>query len=187
VLKAAWLLACAGCGSGTDLNQLVNVDPFSDASPAPAEAADASWQDPFIGAPAYAAQTGNSSHNAGKSCIHSGCHGSGGDAPSLLLGGTVYSDYQGTTPAPGVQVRIVDAAGHSASTYSGPEGNFYVLSANASGVTFPAIVGARDGKTTRPMITTLAASMASCGQATCHVPGGGPMSNTGNYYPIHVP
>jgi hypothetical protein len=172
------------------LNQLVNVDPFSDASPPPAEAgAGSSFQDPFAGAPAYAAQKGNGSHNAGMSCIHSGCHGAGGSsgAPSLLIGGTVYADYKGATPAAGVQVRIVDAAGHSETTYSGPEGNFYILSANANGVTFPAVVGARDGTTTRPMITRLTASMASCGQATCHVPGGGPMSNTGNYYPIHVP
>jgi hypothetical protein len=173
------------------LNQLVNVDPFSDASPAPADAGgEGSFQDPFAGAPAYVARTGSSSHNAGKSCIHSGCHGaggSGGGAPSFFIGGTVYADYKGGTPVAGVEVRIVDAAGHSASTYSGPEGNFYISSSNANGVTFPAVVGARDGKTTRPMITMLAASMASCGQATCHVPGGGPMSNTGNYYPIHVP
>jgi hypothetical protein len=172
------------------LNQLVNVDPFSDASPQNADAGgDASLQDPFAGAPAYAAQTGSSSHNAGMSCIHAGCHGAGGSpgAPSLLIGGTVYADYKGATPAAGVQVRIVDAAGHSASSYSGPEGNFYILSSNANGVTFPAVVGARDGKTTRPMITMLDASKASCGQAKCHVRGGGPMSNTGSYYPIHVP
>jgi hypothetical protein len=172
------------------LNQLVNVDPFGDASPPQAEAGgDASFQDPFAGAPAYATQSGNSSHNAGMSCIHAGCHGAGGSpgAPSLLIGGTVYADYQGAAPATGVQVRIVDAAGHSATTYSGPEGNFYILSSNANGVTFPAVVGARDGKTTRPMITILEASTASCGQAKCHVRGGGPMSNTGSYYPIHVP
>jgi hypothetical protein len=105
----------------------------------------------------------------------------------MLLGGTVYSDYKGTQPAPGVEVRIVDSAGHSATAHSGPEGNFYILSAGANGVTFPAVVAARDARTTRPMITMLAATMGSCGQTTCHVPGGGPMSNTGSYYPIHVP
>lgn len=172
------------------MNQLVNVDPFSDASPQNAEAGgEALFQDPFAGAPAYATQTGSSSHNAGMSCIHADCHGAGGSpgAPSLLIGGTVYADYKGATPAAGVQVRIVDTAGHSASTYSGQEGNFYILSSNANGVTFPAVVGVRDGKSTRPMITMLEASAASCGQAKCHVRGGGPMSNTGSYYPIHVP
>jgi hypothetical protein len=54
-------------------------------------------------------------------------------------------------------------------------------------VTFPAVVGARRGTASRPMITTLASSMGSCGQTHCHVPGGGPLSGTGNYYPIHVP
>jgi hypothetical protein len=123
------------------------------------------------------------------SCIHAGCHGAGGatGAPSLLVGGTVYANYMGTAPAPGVEVRVVDSAGRSTSTHSGPEGNFYIMSANANGVTFPAVVGARDAMTTRPMITAITASMGSCGQPTCHVPGGGSMSNTGNYYPIHLP
>jgi hypothetical protein len=190
--SVGWLCASFfGCsGAGTDLNQLVNVDPFPDGS---ARALDAgggsSFQDPFSGVAPYSAQTGKSSHNAGMSCIHSGCHASAGGAgpPSLLIGGTVYADYKGTMPAPGVEVRIVDSAGRVASTYSGPEGNFYITSANASGVTFPAVIGARDATTTRPMITTLTASMGSCGQATCHVPGGGPMSNTGSNYPVHLP
>jgi len=183
------LLGQAGCGgTGTDLNQLVGTNPFSDASPPVAAIGDGgAFQDPFGGAPAYAAMTGSSSHHAGASCMSSGCHGSGSEAPSFLLGGTVFSDYKGATPAPGVEVRVVDSAGHSATTYSGPEGNFYIRSGNANGVTFPAVVGARDGTTARPMITTLTGTMGSCGQAACHVPGGGPTSNTGNYYPIHVP
>jgi hypothetical protein len=74
------------------------------------------------------------------------------------------------------------------STYSSSNGNFYIRSGGASGVTFPAIVGARNATTVRPMITTLStASMGSCGQTKCHVPGGGPQTNTGNYYPIHIP
>jgi|HubBroStandDraft_1064217.scaffolds.fasta_scaffold137835_2 hypothetical protein len=189
----ASLFGVGGCtGTGTDLDQLVNVDPFIDGSAGDAGAdADSSFQDPFGGAPAYSAQTGTDSHNAGMSCIHSGCHGSASGAAvgaqSFLVGGTVYADYKGTRAAPGVEVRIVDSAGHSASAYSGPEGNFYIMSTSANGVTFPAVVGARDGTTMRPMITTLTTSMGSCGQTTCHVSGGGPMSNTGNYYPIHLP
>jgi hypothetical protein len=186
----ASLFGVGGCsGAGTDLDQLVKVNPFPDGSAPVADAdASSSFQDPFGGSPAYATQTGKGSHNAGMSCIHAGCHGStagASGAPGFLLGGTVYADYKGAVPAPGVEVRIVDSAGRSASAYSGPEGNFYILSASANGVTFPAVVGARDATTMRPMITTLTASMASCGQATCHVPGGGPMSHTGNYYPVH--
>lgn len=187
------LAACVACGSGTDLNQIIDVNPRSEAGAVSGEGGSSGFQDPFGGAPGYmAGGSGDNSHNAGKSCMQSGCHptagGGGGDAPSFLIGGTVYADYKGTTPAPGVEIRIVDSAGHSASTYSGSNGNFYVRSGSANGVTFPAVIGARNATTTRPMITVLSsASMGSCGQTTCHVPGGGLPSGTGNYYPIHVP
>lgn len=188
LMSYVWLFGSLGCGTGTDLNQLVNVDPLSDASPAAWIGDDGgSFQDPFGGAPLYSAQTGNDSHNAGMSCIQSGCHGSVAAAPSFLVGGTVYADYKGTTPASGVEVRISDAAGHSANAYSGPEGNFYILSTSANGVTFPAVIGARDANAARPMITALTGNMGSCGQTQCHVPGGGSLSATDNYYPIHVP
>jgi hypothetical protein len=186
------LTGAAACGSnGTDLNQVIDVDPFAEAGTGADAGIDsgdgAAIQDPFAGAPGYTAgQPGGSSHNAGKSCVQSGCHASGGDGPTFLVGGTVYKDYKGTTGAPGVEVRVVDSAGNAASAYSGPEGNFYI-SAGKSNLTFPLIVGARDGTTTRPMVTTLTTGMASCGQQGCHVPGGGPTTNTGNYYPIHVP
>jgi hypothetical protein len=189
VLAACFLVATA-CGTGTDLNQLVN-EPLGDGSASNGnDGGGASSQDPFAGAPAYASQTGQQTHNAGQSCIQSGCHGSGasgGTVPSFLVGGTVYADYKGTTPAVGVEVRIVDPAGHATSVYSGPSGTFFLSSGNASGVTFPAAVGARDATTTRPMITTLTSSMGSCGQTHCHVAGGGPLTSTGNYYPIHIP
>jgi hypothetical protein len=180
-------LVAIGCGTGTDLNQIVNVDPFAEGGATSSGGGQgSSFQDPFAGAPGYSARSGGDSHNAGRSCMQSGCHG-GGEAPSFLIGGTVYSDYKGTSPAVGVEVRIVDSAGHAASAYTGASGNFYIGSGSANGVTFPAVVGARDGTTTRPMITTLTSSMGSCGQGGCHVPGGGPLSNTGNYYPIHIP
>jgi hypothetical protein len=186
-------LLAVGCGggTGTDLNQITNADPLSDAAVPDATAA---WQgawypDPFQGAPAYMAQMGSSSHNAGLACLQPSCHGgTAGSAPPFFLGGTVYQDYLGTKPAAGVEVRIVDSAGHSASAYAGPEGNFFIPSGAQNGMTFPAAIGARDANTSRPMVTVIAgAGMGSCGQASCHVPGGGPMTNSGNYFPIHVP
>ena len=111
----------------------------------------------------------------------------GGKAMTYYGRWTYKYDIGAQKGAAGVEVRIVDSAGHAASAYSGSNGNFYIRSGSANGVTFPAIVGARDATTTRPMITTLTASMDSCGQTKCHVPGGGPKTNTGNYYPIHVP
>jgi hypothetical protein len=148
------------------------------------------YTDPFSGAPPYSAQGGgggDTAHNAGKSCMNKGCHptaGGGGEAPSFLIGGTVYEDYYGTTPAVGVEVRIVDSAGNAASAYSDRGGSFYIRSSGTN-VTFPAVVGARNGTITRPMITTLTSTMGSCAQSPCHVAGGSPPMGT--YYPIHVP
>jgi hypothetical protein len=201
------MIACslfpAGCGStGTDLNQLVNESTFPDggsdgASGASGGDGSASGNgtdgstagDPFAGAPAYAAQMGSSTHNAGKSCVAAGCHAPPGvaGAPPFSIGGTVYTDYLGQTPAPGVEVRILDSSGHATSVYSGPEGNFYLVASSSSSVAFPAVVGARNASATRLMITPLASSSGSCGQSNCHIPGGGSLTGTGNYYPIHVP
>ena len=118
----------------------------------------------------------------GKSCSSGNdCHGK--NAPAFLVGGTVYADYAGTVPAAGVEVRIVDGSGHSASTHSDKVGNFWIHSAG-SAVTFPAWVGARDASGTRPMITTLTsiAQSESCAQASCHEnPAVAPR------WPIHVP
>jgi hypothetical protein len=158
----------------------------SSGSPSPAATP---TPDAFTGAPAYVSKVGSSPHNAGKSCLSSGCHGGGGgDASPFLIGGTVYKDYKGTVPAPGVEIRVKDMAGNTVSVYSGTNGNFYINS-SGSGITLPAIVGARDGTTSRPMITNLtSAAMGSCASAGCHILGGtdgGPVS--GAYYPIHVP
>jgi hypothetical protein len=82
---------------------------------------------------------------------------------------------------------VLDSTGKSVSVYSGANGNFHI--GMGSGVTFPAIVGARDATIVRPMVTTLTAmgsmTMGSCASAGCHVVGGSPA--TGAYYPIHVP
>jgi hypothetical protein len=182
------LVGLLGCGSGTVLNQPVNVDTLSDAAvPAWLGGDGHSFQDPFSGAPAYVAQMADDPHNPGTSCMQSGCHGSVAAASSFLIGGTIYADYAGRVPAPGVEVRIVDAAGRATSTYTGVKGNFYIMTANAKGVTLPAIIGARDANSARPMITALSAGLGSCAQTQCHVSGVGPINDSGNYYPIHVP
>lgn len=184
---AACLVAAAACGSqGTDLSQLVNEGP--DGGVSTQGGSSASFQDPFSGAPPYASKGsgGDTAHNPGKSCMDKGCHATsgGGEAPAFLIGGTVYKDYKGASPAVGVEVRIVDSAGNAASAYSGSNGNFYIR-AGSAGVTFPAVIGARDGTTTRPMITQLSSTMGSCAQQPCHVTGSSPAMGT--YYPIHVP
>jgi hypothetical protein len=141
--------------------------------------------DAFTGAPPYKSTVGNSAHHPGESCSSSNCHGPAGGETTFIVGGTVYKDYKGTIPAPGVEVRVVDAAGKSVSTYSGTNGNFS-LSQGGNAVMFPVMVGIRDGTTTRPMVTAITSTaMGSCASSGCHIIGGSPAS--GAYYPIHVP
>jgi hypothetical protein len=125
-------------------------------------------------------------HNAGQSCIQMGCHapGQGPLAPDpFSIAGTVFKDYAGTIPYPGVEIRVQDANGRTMTTYSRDNGNFYM---GGGTLALPALVAARDGTTTRAMVTQLtAASMGSCASAGCHIVGGSP--STGAYYPIHVP
>ena len=168
-------IACGG--QGTDLK-----DSTLDAGPingGDGQAGGGSFTDPFAGAPAYVkpSKQGNA-HNPGRSCGDKGCHGSGGEGPAFLIGGTIYTDYAGTTPAVGVEIRVVDTNNNAASTYSDSVGNFYIRSGSSS-VALPAYVGARDGNISRPMVTQLTGGMGSCNQATCHA--------TGGYGPIHIP
>jgi hypothetical protein len=142
--------------------------------------------DIFADAGAYSppAEAGSGQHHPGESCMQSGCHGSG-EAQAFLIGGTVYKDYAGTIPYPGVEVRVQDATGKTMTTYSRQNGNFYISGGGAP-LALPALVSARDGTTTRPMVTQLTtASMSSCASTGCHTVGGSP--STGAYYPIHVP
>jgi hypothetical protein len=145
--------------------------------------------DAFKGAPPFTSMVGNSAHHPGESCSSSNCHGPAGGETEFVVGGTVYKDYKGTTPAPGVEVRVVDAVGTAMSVYTGTNGNFYLNAGRRDGggaVTYPVTVGVRDGTTTRPMVTAItSAAMGSCASAGCHIVGGSPAS--GAYYPIHVP
>ncbi len=50
------------------------------------------------------------SHNAGKDCLTGGCHASGG-WKRFSLGGTIYTDTEGTNAKAGVQITAVDANG----------------------------------------------------------------------------
>ncbi|MGH7295708.1 MAG: hypothetical protein ACRELB_12270, partial [Polyangiaceae bacterium] len=172
---AALLVAASACGSaGTDLGQLDGQDPDGGVATQGGNGPPTTFTDPFAGAPPYKSSGGggDNSHNAGKSCMQQGCHsslgGKGSEAPSFLIGGTVYNDYAGTQGAPGVEVRIVDANGNALSTTSDSGGNFYISAGSAGSFAFPAVVGARDGTTSRPMITQLSSTMGSCAQASCH-------------------
>jgi hypothetical protein len=108
----------------------------------------------FAGAPAYANQAGRSTqvgeHPSGGTARGSACfscHGPGG-APSMVMGGTVYTDAAGTTPAANVQVVLkVGATFVSANTNA--EGNFLVFGAAFAGT---AKVAVRNGASSHAMV-----------------------------------
>lgn len=170
----------AACGSkGVELKDLGGGSDGGGMVILPDAAGPTTFTDPFAGAPAYAAPSNltpspGPNHNVGKSCMD--CHGK--NETAFLLGGTIYKDYAGSTPAAGVEIRVVDTNGHAASTYSNSDGNFFIKSGGST-VALPAVVGARDGTTARPMITQLTGAMGSCGQASCH--------SNGGYGPLHLP
>jgi hypothetical protein len=141
--------------------------------------------DLFADAGAYSppAEAGSGEHHPGESCSQANCHGPLGQETPFLIAGTVFKDYAGTVPYPGVEVRVQDSTGKVMTTYSRGNGNFYI---GGGSLALPATVAARDSTTTRPMVTQLTTTgMASCASAGCHVVGGSP--STGAYYPIHVP
>lgn len=173
-LAVAVLAACA-CGTGTDLRDEVGTTAAADGGAKPVDPPPTPFTDPFAGAGPYNGKSGDTPHHPGEACSSKQCHGGNGP-PKLLIGGTVYKDYKGTVAAPGIEVRVVDGNGNSASTASGSNGAFGI---RTSTVTFPAWVGIRDGKMSRPMITPLTGSMGDCSQASCHTAGG--------YYPVHIP
>jgi hypothetical protein len=125
----------------------------------------------FTGAPAFSAQTGPSTHNAGLECM--GCHGAGGSGPQFEFGGTLY-DGSGN-PLSGAEVRFVYANGSSDSAYTSATGTFYQPGTTFTGA---AHVGVRNATSTQEMITALqpgAQSPASTGGAcsACHCSGSG--------------
>jgi hypothetical protein len=151
--------------SGTTTQSKTVPDIFSDAGP---------YSPP--------AEAGSGEHHPGESCMQSGCHDGMGGPDPFSIAGTVFKDYAGTIAYPGVEVVVQDATGRIRTTYSHLNGNFYM----GGTLALPATVAARDGTTTRPMVTQLTtAGMGSCASAGCHVVGGSP--STGAYYPIHVP
>jgi hypothetical protein len=166
----------AASSSGTPLGSVGDAGTTTQSKDVPDIFADAGMYSP-------PAEAGSGEHHAGESCSQSNCHGPAGQETPFLIAGTVFKDYAGTIPYVGVEVRVQDANGKIMTTYSRQNGNFYI---GGGALALPAIVAARDGTTTRPMVTQLTtAQMGSCASAGCHVVGGSP--STGAYYPIHVP
>ena len=180
--------AAEGSDAGDPVDEPAN-DPDADAGGDSGRAGDAAAPaNAFSGAPAYEAKTGPNTiksqgdhpfpggNPAKQDCMTAQCHGAGGEGPRFVAGGTVYKDVAGAMPAAQVEVRLLSGDGTAASVYTDANGNFYLRSGDAAGLTFPAKTGARDGASAKLMVSAIGSG--ACNSATCH---GGP---TGV---IHVP
>ncbi len=104
------------------------------------------------------------SHNAGKDCLTSGCHASGG-WKRFYLGGTIYTDAEGATGRTGAQVKAVDANGVTVNLTADRLGN--IFSAQSTTAPFTISVSYRGRKVKMPGT----AASGGCSADGCHVVG----------------
>ncbi|GAN35049.1 MAG: unknown heme protein [Candidatus Brocadia sinica] len=104
------------------------------------------------------------SHNAGKDCLTSGCHASGG-WKRFSLGGTIYTDSDGTDARAGAHINVMDANGIIVTLTSDQLGNFY----SAQSMTAPFLISV--SYRGRMVKMPGAASGGGCNADGCHVVG----------------
>jgi hypothetical protein len=189
------LAACSG--PGTNLDNLIDASLPVDGGLVDVGGDGTAYANAFAGAPSYTMMTPDATtelaihpkgiNNIGLSCITSSCHGATATTP-LFVGGTVFQDYYGqTTAGLGIELRLVDTMGHAQSSYTDPNGNFFLRTKDAAGLTFPLAVGIRNSSNARPMVVALTSSQGSCAQTNCHAIGGNPEKPGTGYFPIHLP
>lgn len=131
-------------------------------SPLPASTA---RLDPFATTPAFASapptMRATKMHSDGKvgvvpgkavKCM--GCHGAANDgdgqpAPKFQFGGSASADQAGTTPAPDVEIGVVDSNGEAFFAHTDEDGNFWVLGQKP--ITYPAFAAVRDASGKKAM------------------------------------
>ena len=104
------------------------------------------------------------SHNSGKDCLTSGCHASGG-WKRFSLGGTIYTDSEGTAARAGAQVKAVDTNGAAVNLTSDRLGNIY--STQSTTAPFTISISYRGRMVKMPGT----ASIGGCNADGCHVVG----------------
>lgn len=103
------------------------------------------------------------SHNAGKDCLTSDCHAAGG-WKLFSLGGTIYTDSEGTTARAGVQVKAVDANNVTVNLISDQIGNIYSAQSMAAPFTLSILYRGR-------MVKMPGVASGGCNADGCHVVG----------------
>lgn len=104
------------------------------------------------------------SHNAGRNCLTSGCH-SGGGEHRFYIGGTIYTDADGTDARTGAKILVVDTNGRTATLTSDWLGNFYTEKSMTAPFTITASYQGREVE----MPTE--ASGGGCNADGCHADG----------------
>ena len=116
----------------------------------------------------------NGNHNAGVSCIQSGCHNQSRGAVSgpMTIGGTLYSALNGGTAVRQATIHVIDANGVDVKISTATNGNFWSTQA----VAFPVTVRA----SLCPNVDQKMASPVTAGNGSCN-------SCHGNGNRIHLP
>jgi hypothetical protein len=104
------------------------------------------------------------SHNAGKNCLTSGCH-SGGGEKRFYIGGTIYTDADGTDARTGAKIIVVDTNGGTVTLTSDWLGNFYTQKSVSAPFTITVSYQGRKVK------MSTEASGGGCNASGCHVAG----------------
>jgi hypothetical protein len=113
--------------------------------------------------------TDDNTTHAGRGCVAAACHlaaAPGIAAPAYQFGGTVYKP-DGTTPNPGVTVRIRGQSGMVVTGVTDDAGNFSIPE-GALPDPFPASVTATACPTVASMVATLSQGGGDCNSAACH-------------------
>jgi len=135
-----------------------DASPFADADPFAPDA-------DIPGCEAPAAAAGDGHHFPGEDCVS--CHRQAGGAPPFTIGGTLYTDEEGTAPAAGATVILDDAYGNRFSLVTEENGNFYSIDP----IAFPVKTYLATCPDVVPMITDVPLASASCNSASCHTAG----------------
>ena len=104
-------------------------------------------------------------HRAGEDCL--GCHRQGGDGTPFSVAGTLYADTDGTAPAAGVAIHVLDAAGADVAMITATNGNFW----STDPLVAPAVAFTARCPDVVPMQTALATDDVSCNRGGCHTAG----------------
>ena len=109
-------------------------------------------------------EDGDESHNAGRNCLTSGCH-SGSGEEHFSVGGTIYTDADGTDARVEAEIKVVDTNGRTTTLTSDQLGNIFTEKSVNAPFTITVSYQGREVKMPSE------ASVGGCNADGCHVSG----------------